>query len=594
MKRIKTSIFLILTVLAGAYIFFEAPNLNPLYSDGAFFWAALITAYVVAFSLMKFGEITFNGFSMPNQGDKPRNPFRYNSFRRFPRWIKFVIAIPWIYFVGMIIVSSVFFNWKAYRDQLGEPEIKKFTSEVQAIDISQVPVVDQKLAYNLANKKLGERPSLGSQTTPGEPTIQMVDGELVWVVPLHHSGLFKWLFNMQGTPGYIKISATNANKIDYVEGYKIKYHPNSYLLNDLKRHVRFTKGWVTGITDYSFELDDTGKPFWVVSTYRNKRFFSLPEATGVITVDATTGATEKYKLPDVPEWIDRVQPEDFIVNQINNRGKYVKGIFNFSNKDKYMSSEGHNIVYNGGNNYLFTGLTSVGADESAMGFVMVDMVTKEVIQYQMSGATETAAQRSAMGKVQDLGYRATFPIIINISSTPTYFMTLKDAEGLVKQYAFVSIQNYNIVGTGESMRDAIKDYNKSLRNNGGSSGLISQSNENQTIKGNVLRIAQETNQDITVYKFMIDTQPKTIFIAESSVSDSLALTNVGDSVEFTFVTSDDITKMVSMFDNITLGVMGDDVGDYVDEMDEEKIEDATDDEPEDEEMNADEQIENVA
>ncbi|MEG1994441.1 MAG: hypothetical protein RR048_05965, partial [Oscillospiraceae bacterium] len=196
-------------------------------------------------------------------------------------------------------------------------------------------------------------------------------------------------------------------------------------------------------------------------------------------------------------------------------------------------------------------LTSVGADESAMGFIMVDMVTKESIQYQMSGATETAAQRSAMGKVQDLGYRATFPIIINISSTPTYFMTLKDDEGLVKQYAFVSIENYNIVGTGESMVDAIKDYNKSLKNNG-SSSLVAETNETQSMSGKVLRIAQETNQDITVYKFILDSEPKTIFVAESLINDSLALTKEGDFVDIVFVTGKDTTKMVSSFENTTL------------------------------------------
>lgn len=578
MKKFKASIFIILTVLAGVYVFFEAPNLNPLYPDGAFFWAAIITIYTVVFALMKFGEITFNGFHTSTQNGKPQNPFGYNATKKFPKWVKFAIAIPWLYIGVMLIISSVFFNWKAYRDQLGEPEIKKFTSEVQAIDITQVPVVDKMLAYNLASKKLGERPSLGSQTTPGEPTIQMVNGELVWVVPLHHSGLFKWLFNMQGTPGYIKISATNPNDIDYVEGYKIKYHPNSYLLNDLHRHVRFTKGLFTGITDYSFELDDTGKPYWVVSTYKNERFFALPEATGAITVDATTGETVAYKLPDIPEWIDRVQPEDFIIRQIDNRGKYVKGIFNFSNKDKYRPSEGHNIVYNGGNNYLFTGLTSVGSDESAMGFIMVDMVTKQSIQYQMSGATETAAQRSAMGKVQDLGYNATFPIIINISSTPTYFMTLKDDEGLVKQYAFVSIVNYNIVGTGESMVDAIKDYNKALRNNGGSTGLISQTNEVKTLTGKVLRIAQETNQDLTVYKFILDSDPKTIYIAESSVNDSLALTKDGDTVDISFVTSNDVTKMVSKFENKTLNVQGNAVAKNSEEVAADKNETTTNEE----------------
>lgn len=146
--------------------------------------------------------------------------------------------------------------------------------------------------------------------------------------------------------------------------------------------------------------------------------------------------------------MDRVQPEDFVIEQITNRGNYVHGIFNFANKDKYRPSDGHNIVYNNGECYLFTGLTSVGADDSAIGFIMVDMVTKEPIMYEMSGATEEAGQLSAQGRVQDLGYQASFPIILNIDSQPTYFMTLNDDIGLIKQYAFVSVTNYSTVGTG--------------------------------------------------------------------------------------------------------------------------------------------------
>lgn len=100
----------------------------------------------------------------------------------------------------MVIGSSVFFHWKAYRDQLGEPIVKKFSSEIQVVDTNQIPVVDRALAIKLADKKLGEKPSLGSQVYIGEPVIQMVNDKLVWVVPLHHSGVFKWLTNMSGTP----------------------------------------------------------------------------------------------------------------------------------------------------------------------------------------------------------------------------------------------------------------------------------------------------------------------------------------------------------------------------------------------------------
>ena len=117
-----------------------------------------------------------------------------------------------------------------------------------------------------------------------------------------------------------------------------------------------------------------------------------------------------YSIDEVPEWVDRVQPESFIVNQINNKGEYVHGIFNFSDKDKYRTSQGEAIIYNNDDCYLFTGLTSIGQDESAIGFMMVDMVTKEPILYQMNGATEKSAQQSAQGlSLIHISRRGIFP-----------------------------------------------------------------------------------------------------------------------------------------------------------------------------------------
>ena len=449
----------------------------------------------------------------------------------------------------VMILCSVFFQWKAYRDQLGEPEIKKFDNEVQAIDVAQIPIVDENLALQLAQKKLGERPALGSQVALYSATIQMVDGELVWVVPLYHSGFFKWLTNLSGTPGYIVVSATNTNDVRYVEGYKIKYHPGSYLLFDITRKVRFGPGLMTGITDYSFELDDEGQPYWAISTYKNSRGFSLPEADGIILLNATTGQMDRYGMDEVPEWVDRVQPEDFVLTQIANRGNYVHGIFNFANKDKYRPSEGHNIVYNNGRCYLFTGLTSVGSDDSAIGFIMVDMVTKEPIMYEMSGATEEAAQRSAEGRVQDLKYRATFPIILNIDSQPTYFMTLKDNIGLIKQYAFVSVTNYSTVGTGESVSAAMRDYENKLRSDGVTTigklgGVVEQ------LEGTILRISGEYSGGNTVYKFLLSEKPDILFIAESTAGAELALTQPNDKIQVEYSLSSDGTAEVTSFDNL--------------------------------------------
>ena len=545
MKKKKAWIFLVNTLLVLLYVFVEAPTLSPLYLDGAIFWAVLITIYVGLNALMKIGEFSFDAEkTQPGQV-----PFSFSARQKFPKLSAVIIAVPWILIVVVMILCSVFFQWKAYRDQLGEPEIKKFDNEVQAIDVAQIPIVDENLALQLAQKKLGERPALGSQVALYSATIQMVDGELVWVVPLYHSGFFKWLTNLSGTPGYIVVSATNTNDVRYVEGYKIKYHPGSYLLFDITRKVRFGPGLMTGITDYSFELDDEGQPYWAISTYKNSRGFSLPEADGIILLNATTGQMDRYGMDEVPEWVDRVQPEDFVLAQIANRGNYVHGIFNFANKDKYRPSEGHNIVYNNGRCYLFTGLTSVGADDSAIGFIMVDMVTKEPIMYEMSGATEEAAQRSAEGRVQDLKYRATFPIILNIDSQPTYFMTLKDNIGLIKQYAFVSVTNYSTVGTGESVSAAMRDYENKLRSDGVTTigklgGVVEQ------LEGTILRISGEYSGGNTVYKFLLSEKPDILFIAESTAGAELALTQPNDKVQVEYSLSSDGTAEVTSFDNL--------------------------------------------
>ncbi|MEM1483381.1 hypothetical protein V6615_00725 [Oscillospiraceae bacterium PP1C4] len=549
LKKYKLFTYLGIILLIGLYIFVNAPNLNPFfYADGAFFWAIVITIFISVWALFHFGEVII----LPNLGDGGSSrPFNYVPNKKFPKWTKILLATPWIFFVVVIIGSSFLFNWKAYRDQLGTSEVIEFASDLQAVDLHQVPIVDQELAIILADKKLGERAGLGSQVTIGsrDVTIQKINNKLVWAVPLYHSGVFKWLTNLSGTPGYILVSATDVNDVDYVENHKIKYQPNSYLLHDLKRHTRFYGAWFDGICDPSFEIADDGQPYWVYTTYRNLRGFSLPEATGAFVVNASTGELTKYGITDLPAWVDRIQPESFVVNQLNNKGEYVRGWLNFADKDKFKSSQGHVIVYNNDRCYLFTGMTSVGADDSAIGFIMVDMVTKQSKVYQMAGATESAAMGSAQGKVQHLGYYATFPLIMNIDGQSTYFMALKDQGKLIKQYAFVSVANYSIVGTGETMQLALNDYKLGLKN-GGISNMVPSETDRTSAYGTVLRIAPELVGGETVYKLMLAEQQSKIYILPASLSDELALTREGDRVKIEYEDIESLVYQALLFDNL--------------------------------------------
>ncbi len=544
MKKLGVLRYPVAVVAIAVYILFTSPNLNPLYSEGAFFWAMVITIF---FGLFVFGKVLElipgtdkDGKITIRVESKSGNSKNKNIFLA-------ILALPWAFLFLMNILSMPLFNSAAYRDQLAEPEVLEFSEEVQVVDLDNVPVVDSALAYKLADKKLGERASLGSQVYLGDPVIQNVNGELVWVVPLNHSGFFMWFSNMEGTPGYIVVSATNPNDVEYVEDHYIKYQPGGYFFDNIDFKARFSGNLFSGITDYSFELDDDGVPHWVVTNYKNEWLFSLPEAVGVTIINAETGEYNYYDIGSQPEWVDRLQPEEFIMNQINNKGEYVHGVFNFSNRDKYQTSQGNIIVYNEGDCYLFTGLTSVGADESTIGFLMVDMVTKEPIMYNISGATESSAQSSAEGRVQNLRYSASFPLIINLNGEPTYFMTLKDDEGLIKQYAYVNVKNYLIVGVGDTIDLAANDYQNALRESGSSTGDFS--NEAQTERGIVERINIYAVGEVTYATIMLDNGE--IYECNISVSKELPLTAVGDSVTIDYIEGE-IINTITEFENNTI------------------------------------------
>ena len=543
----KAGALLLVAVLFVLYVLLNSMNLNPLYPESAFAYCVLVTAVVAICTYDKFGRFVTThtasgGMSVPNVS------FVRNA--SFKKWPLYLVGAVWGVYVVVLVGSSVLFQVRAFREQMPELTEMEFAEDFDTVDTSQLPIVDEQMARKLADKKLGERPSLGSQVVLGEPTLQQVDGKLLWAVPTYHSGLFKWLTNLDGTPGYVTVSATNPQDVQYVDGYPIKYQPGAYLWQNLMFHARFTAAPFTGLTDYSFELDDTGRPYWVITTYRYLRGFSLPEATGAVVMDCATGESQTYTIAEMPEWVDRVQPESFIMEQLNNKGEYIHGYLNFSDKDKYRTSRGEAILYNNGSCYLMTGLTSVGADQSAIGFVMVDMVTKEPRLYRISGATEEAAQQSAEGKVQQYGYRAAFPLIVNLNGQPTYFMTLKDDEGLIKQYAYVSVTDYQTVGVGETITTARQDYESALRASPGGQTVGSTSQKEKELTGTVLRIGSQSVQGSTAYYLVLETPNDLLFSVQAILSDELPLTREGDRVRLTYYEKEGGTQEAASFDNL--------------------------------------------
>lgn len=463
-----------------------------------------------------------------------------------------VVAFVVILIVGIIIGGPWFNDDTMYR-QLGDVEKVEFDEMIKQIDISQIPIVDEELAKKQADKKIGEDIALGSRVELGKPSIQEVNGELIFVAPLEHSSPLKWWAN-RTTPGYITVSASNPNKVNYVteidgEKIQIRYQTSAILGKDLKRYIREHGYRNIGLTEYTFELNDEGRPYWVVTTYENQILWGCPEATGVVVVDAQTGEINWYPCEGVPKWVDIVQPEEFVDEQINNWGEYVRGWWNPADTDKIKKTDRTIPVFVEDDCYYFTGMTSVGKDDSCVGFIMVNTRNKKAVMSYMSGATEDAAMKSAEGLVQNFGYEATEPTPVNINGIPSYVVPLKDTEKLIKSCAIVNVTDYSIAVNGNTLEEARRKYIQRVAETQKNQVIGSDEAYGYTYTGVVERISSVVENGSTYYYFILKDKDE-IFTAPASISNELAITREGDTVKIEYIDDKNSTVDITSFDNV--------------------------------------------
>jgi len=456
-----------------------------------------------------------------------------------------------------IVTSSPFLRTSEYRNLIGEVEIgESLSNHMPPIALSQIRVVDQSLANILGDKVLGAQPALGSQVRLGTFHIQKVKNELYWVAPLLHSGFFMWYQNELGTNGYVMVNASNERDVKLVQEsggkkIRIKYQPEGYFSDFLERHLYLSGYYNVGLMDYSFEINDEGVPYWVVTKYKKKIGFYGEDAVGIVLVNTETGKCEEYGIANVPTWVDRIQPEALIEKQLNDWGRFVKGYWNFSNESKLQTTQDLTLVYGEDNkSYWYTGLTSVGADEATVGFVLVDTRTKKSVWYKQSGATELAAQKSARGKVQEKRFSASQPVPYNINNIPTYVMTLKDDGGLVKMFAMVAIEDYTIVGVGNTLSETLMAY-KNAFNMAGNKINVKGNSRKLILNSIVNRINSDIKNGNSFYYFTVAGR-ENIFIGSSQISNELPVTLKGDSISISF--DDDTQGLIdiSSFKNKSL------------------------------------------
>ncbi len=491
----------------------------------------------------------------------------YTEYVKKKSIVPIVIAAILVLVVGVgMVVSSTFFRAKTYSKIIDVNENKSFASDIQDADFSSVPVLDNAAASVLANRTLGDLASIGkvSQFEVSNQFTQInYKNNPVKLTTLAYGDVFKWLKNTgTGLPGYVVVNMVTqkAELVTLPEGEYIRYSTNEHFGKYLMRHVRFA--YPTHIFDVPrFEIDENGRPFWLCPVLdKTIGLFGGTDVKGVVIVDAITGEMTEYTVEAVKEskelqWIDGIYSENLLVEQFNYYGKFQKGFINsvLGQDGVRMATQGQNFLAQGDDVYMYTGVTSAGNDQAIIGFVLINMRTKDASFYDVSGATEYSAQISAQGAVQDYNYKATFPILLNISGQPTYFMTLKDSGDLVKRYAMVNVQNYQVVVTGEKISECTEAYVKSLKQNNININVDidkiedatqNAGNENDTpavellkVKGAVTDIRTAVMNGDSVYFIELD-DSGVYYSIKASDSENVVIMNIGDKITVSYEKAD--------------------------------------------------------
>ncbi|WP_317854949.1 CvpA family protein [Chakrabartyella piscis] len=520
-KRVLPIILTILIWGVMYYYYLPAMNIHSQETWMFFTTMAVVAVVVNAFSIVQV--LFLNG--------EPEKRAEYRN--KYKKFIVIPIGLAVIYFGGTLI-SSPILRASSYSELLNV-QSGDFTEDITEVDYSKIPILDSDSASRLAEREMGSMVDMVSQYEVSAyfNQINYLD-KPIRVTPLKYGDVIKWITNRStGIPGYISIDMTtqDVELVRLEDG--IMYSPAEYFGRNLYRHVRFNYPTAM-IYSTKFEIDEEGTPYWVCAVEdKTIGLFGGTDIIGAILVNAQTGEHQYYDVADVPNWVDQVYDASLLVAQYDYYGTLKNGFINsmFGQRDCLQSTEGYNYIALEGDVWVYTGVTSIGADESNVGFVLMNCRTKETKYYLISGAKEISAMSSAEGQVQHLGYTATFPILLNIAGEPTYFLSLKDAAGLVKQYAMVNIQKYQIVATGDTVGDCEAAYRNLMQGSGIETATpVVESHE---VEGIITVLADIVVDGNTVYLMQVE-DDETLYQVVAKDHMEIVTMSVGDQVEFEF------------------------------------------------------------
>ncbi len=548
-KTTKMIIATIVTlVLAIVGFYFTLPALNIFNQE---LWMFLIMGILVWGAVyVLLGLKDSKGFSGKGKGIK-------SSLKNVKIFI-IVIAIPVVVLVVGNIISSTFFNAEKYS-QIITVEDAVFEEDMPETGlVNNIALMDSDSAAMYGKRAMGNLADVVSQYQIGTNYVQInYKGTPKKVVNLEYVDFFKWINNREnGVPGMVMVDPVNSSA-EYVElAEPMKYVESAYFDEDLHRKLRFS--YPTKIFgNYSFEIDDEGNPYYIVACMTPKiGLFGAFDVTEAVIFNPCDGTHELYALEDIPSWVDNVFTGTLASQKYDWHGTLANGFWNsvIGNRDCKVTTDNFGYIVIEDDVWFFTGVTSVSNDESNIGFIISNARTGEYKFYSVIGAEEYSAMNAAEGEVQEMGYVASFPSLINASGEATYIMVLKDKGGLVKLYALVNVENYSIVATGTTQAAAKEAYIQLLKEE----GIISEEVElpdnsesetppqtkNETVTVKQIRMITIDGESViyltaengVLYKKAVSDDETLLFIAEN---DKLEITYSDTDV------SEDIKQIVS-------------------------------------------------
>ncbi|MBO5093336.1 MAG: CvpA family protein [Lachnospiraceae bacterium] len=519
MKKLTRNLIFALTGLIAAgilyYIYLPAINIH-----SANFWFFIMGLIVVCMAVYAFRRVG-KQLVIREEG-LPHLSIDFKEVKGLKYLLFLLLLVFAVYLIGSIL-SSPIVNAKKYQ-QLLTIEERNFTDDIKEVDYNTIPLLDKNSAALLGNRKMGSLVDMVSQFEVSSDYTQInYQGKPVRVTPLVYANPVKWLTNQKnGIPAYILIDMASQNTECVKLSDGIKYSKSEYFNRYLYRHLRFRYPTYIFDDQLFFEIDEEGTPYWVCPVKKfNIGLFGGQTVGRVVLCNAVTGECVDYDVKDVPQWVDKVYSAELLTQLYDYSGILKHGYFNsiLGQKDCLQSTNGYNYIALDDDVWVYSGVTSVSGDQSNVGFVLMNQRTMETRFYKVEGAIEDSAMSSAEGQVQNLGYVATFPLLLNIADEPTYFMALKDASGLVKKYAMVNVQKYQWVAIGDTIQECEKNYNELLSTN----GIVSQNADAlKTASGTITAIAPIVLEGTTHYYICLD-NTEDMFDADMSLEELVGI-----------------------------------------------------------------------